>query len=160
MNKKNIIWSLICIAIWVGLYFLWAGLELLLYGEVQPRMVDNIIGTILFISVMINIILLSIVRNARVSEEYYIVPKKVFLDLFDAKEKILNILTSIKLNLQTMDMILTNTIKNEKGEETNTTKFKNIQSFAEYMKCMNDLSLNYIHEQLDTGSKDDSEADV
>lgn len=32
--------ALACITI----YFLWQGLELLLYGEIQPRKVDNIIG--------------------------------------------------------------------------------------------------------------------
>lgn len=43
--------ALACIAI----YFLWQGLELFLYGEIQPRKVDNIIGLILMTSVSLNI---------------------------------------------------------------------------------------------------------
>lgn len=43
--------ALACFAI----YFLWQVLELIFYGEIQPREVDNIIGLILMISVQLNI---------------------------------------------------------------------------------------------------------
>ena len=43
--------ALACIAI----YFLWQGLELFFYGEIQPRKVDNIMGLILMISICLNI---------------------------------------------------------------------------------------------------------
>lgn len=36
------------------IYFLWIGLELLLYGEIQTREVDNIIGLILVVSLYAN----------------------------------------------------------------------------------------------------------
>ena len=34
----------------------WQGLELLFYGEVQHRVVDDIVGTVLMLSVMLNVI--------------------------------------------------------------------------------------------------------
>lgn len=48
---------------WISLTFFiftivglcWQGLELLLYGEIQPRTVDNIIGIALTTSIIINI---------------------------------------------------------------------------------------------------------
>lgn len=36
-------------------YILWAGLEVIFYGEVQPRIVDDIIGAILLISLYYNV---------------------------------------------------------------------------------------------------------
>ena len=34
----------------------WQGLELIFYGEVQHRVVDDIVGTVLMLSVMLNVI--------------------------------------------------------------------------------------------------------
>ena len=45
----------------------WQGLELLFYGEVQHRVVDDIVGTVLMLSVMLNVIfirtIVKIIRN-------------------------------------------------------------------------------------------------
>lgn len=43
----------------------WQGLELIMYGEVQPREVDNIIASILLWSIYINIKCIRKVRNIR-----------------------------------------------------------------------------------------------
>lgn len=53
-------------------------------------------------------------------------------------------LETINFNLKVLDKILSDTIKNEDGEETTTDKFKSIKSFATYIKAMNDLNLDYI----------------
>lgn len=57
-------------------------------------------------------------------------------------------LTTLKLNCEVMDIILSNTIKNENGEETPTLKFDSIKSLAEYIKAMNDINIDYINQKL------------
>lgn len=47
-------------------------------------------------------------------------------------------------NCEILGLILTNTIKNEDGEETCTVKFKDIKSFATYIKAMNDINIEYL----------------
>ena len=49
-------WLLIYFVIALVITFGWQGLELLLYGEVQHRVVDDIVGTVLMLSVMLNVI--------------------------------------------------------------------------------------------------------
>jgi hypothetical protein len=53
MNKS---WFKIIMAviIWFSIYGLWVGLEIAFYREIQPRVVDNFIGLILFISLYNN----------------------------------------------------------------------------------------------------------
>ena len=45
----------------------WQGLELLFYGEVQHRVVDDIVGAVLMLSVMLNVIfirtIVKIIKN-------------------------------------------------------------------------------------------------
>ena len=49
------------------------------------------------------------------------------------------ILRSIEFSLKIMNNILSETIKAEDGEEANVTKFKDIKSFAIYLKAMTDV---------------------
>jgi len=58
-------------------------------------------------------------------------------------------LNTIDFNCKVMDKILSDTIDNENGINTNTEKFKNIRSFAMYLKALNDLNLNYIEKLLE-----------
>ena len=44
---------------------------------------------------------------------------------------------------------LTEFLQNENGEESNITKFDSVKSFAQYMKCFNDININYIKKKLD-----------
>lgn len=55
-----------------------------------------------------------------------------------------NPLKTIEFNCMVTDKILSDTISNESGEITNTMKFKDIKSFAMYIKALNDLNLDYI----------------
>ena len=70
MKKKFIEWFkefLICIIIAMIITYGWQGLELLFYGEVQHRVVDDIVGTVLMLSVMLNVIfirtIVKIIKN-------------------------------------------------------------------------------------------------
>ena len=58
--KRKIIewlkWYLVCVIVGVIITFGWQGLELLIYGEVQHRLVDDIIGLMLQFSVVLNIV--------------------------------------------------------------------------------------------------------
>lgn len=59
MKKKFIEWFkwfLICIVISMIITYGWQGLELIIYGEVQHRLVDDIVGTVLMLSVMLNVV--------------------------------------------------------------------------------------------------------
>lgn len=49
-------WFLICVVISLTITYGWQGLEFLFYGEVQHRVVDDIVGTVLMLSVMLNVI--------------------------------------------------------------------------------------------------------
>lgn len=57
-------------------------------------------------------------------------------------------LKTLEENLKVSNVIIENTIKNEKGEETNTVKFESIKQFAEYVKCFYTVNLDYIHKVL------------
>ena len=54
------------------------------------------------------------------------------------------ILKNIKYSLKIMNNILSETIKTEDGEESNVTKFKDIKSFAIYLKAMTDVIIRSI----------------
>ena len=65
--KEWLKYSLIyCVATLIITYG-WQGLELLFYGEVQHRVVDDIVGTVLVLSVMLNVIfirtIVKIIKN-------------------------------------------------------------------------------------------------
>ena len=53
--KEWLKWSLYCVTALIITYG-WQGLELLFYGEVQHRVVDDIVGTVLILSVMLNVV--------------------------------------------------------------------------------------------------------
>ena len=54
--KEWLKWSLIYCVTALIITYGWQGLELLFYGEVQHRVVDDIAGTVLMLSVMLNVI--------------------------------------------------------------------------------------------------------
>ena len=65
--KEWLKWSLIyCITALIITYG-WQGLELLFYGEVQHRVVDDIVGSVLMFSVMLNVVfiraIVKIIKN-------------------------------------------------------------------------------------------------
>ena len=61
--KHSLIYCVATLIITYG----WQGLELLFYGEVQHRVVDDIVGTVLVLSVMLNVIfirtIVKIIKN-------------------------------------------------------------------------------------------------
>lgn len=58
-------------------------------------------------------------------------------------------------NCKIVDMIISKTIKNEEGEEVDIIKFEDVKSFAQYIKCFNDLNANYIQQVLGEGNTDE-----
>lgn len=65
-------------------------------------------------------------------------------------------LTAIKCSCETINIILTETIKTENGDDSSTVaKFDSIKSFANYMKCFNDINMRYVKEKL-SEDKDDA----
>lgn len=76
---------------------------------------------------------------------HYIEMKKMIAEA-DTNDHIVyqRILSTLKFNCKVIDMFITDTIKNENGEETTTVKYDSIKSFAEVMKAMNDTNLNFI----------------
>ena len=65
--KEWLKWSSIYCVTALIITYGWQGLELLFYGEVQHRVVDDIVGTVLMLSVMLNVIfirtIVKIIRN-------------------------------------------------------------------------------------------------
>ena len=65
--KEWLEWLLIYFIIALIITYGWQGLELLFYGEVQHRVVDDIVGTVLMLSVMLNVIfirtIVKIIKN-------------------------------------------------------------------------------------------------
>lgn len=93
---------------------------------------------------------------ARTMEEYSAVLEE--LDKYkelcaDSYSTNYTVLSAIKCNCETVDMILTETIKTENGEESTVSKFDSIKSFAEYIKCFNDLIMKYVKEKLGEDNK-------
>jgi hypothetical protein len=62
------------------------------------------------------------------------------------------LLSTFKCHCETVNMILTETLRAEIGEESNIEKFKSIEAFAVYMKCLNDNIMKYVKEKLDKDS--------
>ena len=65
--KEWLKWSLIYCVTALIITYGWQGFELLFYGEVQHRVVDDIVGTVLMLSVMLNVIfirtIVKIIKN-------------------------------------------------------------------------------------------------
>ena len=65
--KELLKWSLIYCVTALIITYGWQGLELLLYGEVQHRVVDDIVGSVLMFSVMLNVVfiraIVKIIKN-------------------------------------------------------------------------------------------------
>ena len=88
---------------------------------------------------------------ARAMEEYSVTLEELdkwrnlCVDNYTAHNQVLSV---IKSNCETVNMIITETIKTENGEESNVSKFNSIESFANYMKCFNDNIMKYVKEKL------------
>ena len=54
--KELLKWSLIYCVTALIITYGWQGLELLIYGEIQHRVIDDIVGMVLILSVMLNVI--------------------------------------------------------------------------------------------------------
>ena len=65
--KEWLKWSSIYCVTALIITYGWQGLELLFYGEVQHRVVDDIVGTVLMLSIMLNVIfirtIVKIIKN-------------------------------------------------------------------------------------------------
>ena len=65
--KEWIKWSLIYCVTALIITYGWQELELLFYGEVQHRVVDDIVGAVLMLSVMLNVVfirtIVKIIKN-------------------------------------------------------------------------------------------------
>jgi len=59
------------------------------------------------------------------------------------------ILSSISTFLSINKIILENTIQNEQGLETCTVKFKDILSFANYIRCLNDNQILFLKRDME-----------
>lgn len=66
MKKKFIEWFkwfAICIVISMIITYGWQGLELIIYGEVQHRLVDDIVGTVLMLSITLNVVFIRVISK-------------------------------------------------------------------------------------------------
>ena len=66
-------------------------------------------------------------------------------DAFAADDRYM-VLKSLECSLKIMNNIISETIKAEDGEESSVEKFKNIKSFAIYLKAMHDVLIRYVEE--------------
>lgn len=147
---KYLLWLISYYAIALLMTFGWQGLELLFYGEIQHRIVDDIIGGILLLSIFINLIFIRAIYVPKADRDRYIVFDKEEYKSIQSKkyERYYCVLKTLENNLKISDIIILNTIKNENGEETSTVKFDSVKAFAQNMKCFNDLNIQYIEKQL------------
>lgn len=148
---KKYSWLILCCATPPIVCYGWEWLEVLMYGESEHRFVDGIIAVILVVSIILNIILSSVFSDhkkaIKQSKQVY---RQIYMSAYHTCDTAISSLRTLNSNLKVADMILSETIKNESGEESKCVmKYSDIQSFATYLKCMNDLNMNYIKEQLD-----------
>lgn len=144
-------WVGICLIVTLVVGYGWKGLELIFYGEVQHRVVDDIIGVIFMWSILLNIVFIRAIYVPKSERQKYVVLEKEKFDNLHIKnyEEFYHTLKTLENNCKTTEMIISETIKNENGEESNITKFDSVKSFAQYMKCFNDININYIKKKLD-----------
>lgn len=144
-------WVGICLIVTLVVGYGWQGLELIFYGEVQHRVVDDIIGVIFMWSILLNIVFIRAIYVPKSEQQKYVVLEKEKFDNLHMKnyEEFYHTLKTLENNCKTAEMIISETIKNENGEESNITKFDSVKSFAQYMKCFNDININYIKKKLD-----------
>lgn len=143
---KYLFWVVVYYAIALLITFGWQGLEFLFYREIQHRIVDDIIGGFFILSVMLNIILIKTIYINKIdSDKNLVISKEEYCNQYMNGYQIL---TTLQSNFKIADLIISNTIKNENGEDTNTEKFKNIGSFAQYIKCFNDINIQYVGKKI------------
>ena len=147
---KYSFWLISYYAIVLFIKFGWQGLELIFYGEIQRRIVDDIIGGILLFSILINLAFVRGIYLSKTNRDNYIVLEKEQYKSVHMKkyEKFYCVLKTLENNLKVSDIAISNTIKNENGEETSTVKFDSVKAFAQNMKHFNDLNIQYIEKQL------------
>lgn len=147
---KYLIWLISYYVIALLMTFGWQGLELLFYGEIQHRIVDDIIGGIFLLSIFINLVFIRAIYVPKANRDRYIIFDKEEYKSIQSKkyEKYYCVLKTLENNLKVSDIIISDTIKNENGEETSTVKFDSVKAFAQNMKCFNDLNIQYIEKQL------------
>lgn len=147
---KYLFWIVSYYAISLFITFGWQGLELLFYGEIQHRIVDDMICVILLFSIFINFVFIRAICVSKADRDKYLVMDKEEYKSLQSKkyERYYSILKTLENNLKISDIIISDTIKNENGEETSTVKFDSVKAFAQNMKCFNDLNIQYIEKQL------------
>lgn len=156
-THKYLFWLISYYGIALLITFGWQGLELLFYGEIQHRIVDDIIGGIFLLSIFINLVFIRAIYIPKADRNKYVVlDKEEYKNIQSKKyEKYYCVLKTLENNLKISDIIISNTIKNENGEETSTVKFDNVKAFAQNMKCFNDLNIQYIEKQLGEDLEED-----
>ncbi len=156
-THKYLFWFISYYAIALLITFGWQVLELLFYGEIQHRIVDDIIGGILFLSILMNLVFIRAIYIFKADRDKYIVWDKEEYTNIQRKqyEEYYYTLKTLENNLKISDIIISNTIKNENGEKTSTVKFDSVKAFAQNMKCFNDLNIQYIEKQLGEDSDGD-----
>ena len=108
-------------------------------------------------SILINLVFIRAIYIPKADRDKYIVMDKEEYKSFQSKkyEKYYCVLKTLENNLKISDIIISNTIKNENGEETSTVKFDSVKAFAQNMKCFNDLNIQYIEKQLGEDLEED-----
>lgn len=89
-------------------------------------------------------------RSKELSKEYTLFKKSQLDKLVESLQQDHKIITTMQSNLKVLDMVLNETIKGENGEESSIMKFKDLKSFANYIKAMNDFSLQYLENQINS----------
>ncbi len=101
-------------------------------------------------SVLINFAFVGGIYLSKAKSDKYIVLEKEQYKSVQMKkyEEFYCVLKTLENNLKVADVIISNTIRNEDGEETSTVKFDSVKAFAQNMKCFSDLNIQYIEKQL------------
>lgn len=155
--KDLLKWVLIIGSVMFVVCYGWQVLQILIEGHIEERRVDTIVGLILVVSLLLNIVFIdSIIRTIRMCSMSQAnvteINKEQFDALMDGEEvpwtaafDHFQQMNTILANLRIIDTVLSNTIINESGGETDTKKFDSIKCFAAYIKSMNDVNINYIN---------------
>jgi len=99
---------------------------------------------------LINLVFIRAIYISKADFDKYIVLDKEEYKNAQMKkyEEFYCVLKTLENNLKVADVIISNTIRNEDGEETSTVKFDSVKAFAQNMKCFSDLNIQYIEKQL------------
>lgn len=147
--KPVLKYFLLFVVVAAVVYTAWYYLHIWMYGEVEEDGVDWLFLFIFCLLARYSIKQeIDTYRGRKLQKDYVVFQKSALEDLIEGHKKKYQALLTIESNLKMMELIVDETIKNERNEPSNILKFGDVKSFATYVKSFIDINQNYLETQI------------